>query len=101
MSRIRSALRHGIAAILGVAMVFVLADQLLPAWFVAAAFAGSFILLLPKTPWLVAAFCGGAALVVVTWLVMWSFADWNCASEVNGVIIEHGCSELPHSNMSR
>jgi uncharacterized membrane protein YjjB (DUF3815 family) len=100
VSRIRPTLHHGIAAILGVGTVFVLADQLLPAWFVAAAFAVSFILLLPKKPWLVAAFCGGAALLVVTWLVKWSFTDWNCASEVNGAIMEHDCSELPPSHMS-
>ncbi|MFP1625832.1 hypothetical protein ACLB9X_11805 [Streptomyces sp. 5K101] len=101
MSRIRSISQHGIAALLGAATVFVLASQLLPAWPVAAAFAVSFILLLPKKPWLVAAFCGGAALVVVTWSVMWSFADRTCASDVNGAIVEHDCGEPPPSNVSR
>lgn len=101
VSRIRSLLQHGIAAILGAATVFVLASRLLPAWSVAAAFAVSFILLLPKKPWLVAAFCGGAALVMITWSVMWSFADWNCASDVNGAIVEHDCGEPSPSNVSR
>ncbi|MEV4334099.1 hypothetical protein AB0K02_26815 [Streptomyces sp. NPDC049597] len=101
MSRIRSLLHHGIAATLGAATVFVLASRLLPAWPAAAALAVSFILLLPKKPWLVAAFCGGAALVMVTWSVMWSFADWSCASDVNGAIVEHDCGEPPPSNVSR
>ena len=73
-----------------------LADQLLPVWAVATALAAGFILLLPKMPWVVSAFCGGAALTMFAIWLAWSFSS-SCASEVDGVIVEHPCAEPPPS----
>jgi hypothetical protein len=101
VNRARSILYHGIAAILGVVAAFVAsAGQWLPTWLVAATFAISFILLLPRRPWLVAAFCGGAALMMVANLVIWSVGS-RCASEVKGVIVEHDCGEPPPQQTDR
>lgn len=97
MSHLRPVLQLSTAAIAGAATPFVLASQLLPVWAVATALAAGFILLLPKMPWVVSAFCGGAALTMVAIWLAWSFSS-SCASEVAGVLVEHSCAEPPPSS---
>ena len=55
----------------------------------------AFILLLPRHPRAVAAFAFGVAATVVPLAVAWS-SGWGCASEVDGVIVEHDCGESPY-----
>lgn len=89
-----SVLRYALAATLGVATVVVLGGGWLPAWLMAGVLAVAFIVLLPRAPRLIAAFCAGAAIVIVASSVAWS-VGWSCASEVNGVLVEHDCGDPP------
>lgn len=96
MNRLRSILAYLAAAALGVATLAALADGWLPPGLVAGAFAVGFILLLPHRPRLVAAYCGGAAAALLATWALWSLEPgWGCASEVDGVIVEHDCAEPP------
>ncbi len=93
-------LRYVLAATLGVATLVVLGGGWLPAWLIAGAFAGAFIVLLPRAPRLVAAFCAGAAIMMVAWSFSWSLG-WSCASEVHGVLVEHDCGDPPLKESDR
>lgn len=96
MSHLRPVRQLSAAAIAGATTPLVLASQLVPVWAVATALAAGFIVLLPKLPWVVSAFCGGAALTMFAFWLAWSFSS-SCASEVDGVIVEHPCAEPPPS----
>lgn len=55
----------------------------------------AFIALLPRHPRAVAAFAVGVVATLVPLAVAWS-SGWGCASEVDGVIVEHDCGESPY-----
>ena len=74
MTRIRWIVVHLAAAALGVATLAALAEAWLPPTLVAGAFAVGFILLLPRRPSLVAAYCAGAAAAVLATWALWSTA---------------------------
>ena len=54
----------------------------------------AFIVLLPRHPRSVAAFAVGVVATLVPLAVVWG-SGWGCASEVDGVLVEHGCAEPP------
>jgi hypothetical protein len=62
------------AAVMGAATLAALAGEWLPPGLVAVGFAVFFILVLPRQPRFVAAFCAGAALMVAFTWVAWSVA---------------------------
>jgi hypothetical protein len=93
---LRSILLHLAAAALGVATLAAFADDRLPRTPLAVAFALFFILVLPKHPRLVAALCGGVALVAAFVFVTFMAPGWdNCADEVDGQLIQYRCSQGP------
>ena len=56
----------------------------------------AFILLLPRHPRSVAAFAAGVVATLVPLGAVWG-SGWGCASEVDGVLVEHDCAEPPPS----
>ena len=97
MIRVRSILLYSCAVALGVATMAAIGYQWLPPGVIAVAFALFFILMLPKQPRFVAAFCAGAALAVASVFVMFMHPAWDkCADEVGGgKLVEYKCSEGP------
>lgn len=96
MPHIRSILLYVVAVASGVATMAVIGYRWLPYGVVAVAFALLFILLLPRQPRFVAAFCAGAALpIAFVFIVFWSSERDSCADEVGGELIEYKCSEGP------
>ncbi len=72
------------------------AYQWLPQGGTAIAVAVFIILMLPRQPRFVAAFCAGAAFAVAFALVVFMIPGWdNCADEVGGELVEYKCSEGP------
>lgn len=89
-------LLHASAGALGVATMAAIGYEWLPPGVIAVAFALFFILMLPKRPRIVAAFCAGAALAVGSVIVMFMHPAWDdCADEVGGRLVEYTCSGGP------
>jgi hypothetical protein len=87
-------IRYGLAVVLGALAVPVLLATSPSPWLLGLA-ALSCIALLPYTPPRLAfAFAIGAAVAFTTVALLWS-RGWSCASEVDGVLIEHDCGQLP------
>ena len=56
---------------------------------------GCVILLLPRHPRSAAAFAVGVVATTAALVLVWA-SGWGCASEVDGVIVEHDCGEAPY-----
>jgi hypothetical protein len=94
--RVRSILLYSFSVALGVATMAAIGHQWVPPGVIAVAFALFFILILPKQPRFVAAFCARTALAVASVFVMFMHPAWdNCADEVDGKLVEYKCSEGP------
>ena len=74
MSRFRSTSLYGVAVAIGVATMAAIGYQWLPPGVIAVAFALFFILMLPRQPRFVVAFCAGAALAVAVAFVVITIA---------------------------
>ena len=55
----------------------------------------AYILLLPRYPRSVAAFALGLVVTFGIFAVVWT-SGWGCASEVDGVLVEHDCGGPPY-----
>jgi predicted membrane metal-binding protein len=74
--RVRSIPLYSVAVALGVATMAAIGYQWLPPGVIAVSFALFFILLLPRHPRFVAAFCAGAALTVAVAFVFFTWVAW-------------------------
>ena len=96
MRRFRSLALYFVAVTLGLTTMAAIVYRWLPHGLIAVAFALFFILMLPRQPRLVAAFCGGAVLAVAFAFAALLYPGWdNCADEVGGEFVEYKCSEGP------
>jgi hypothetical protein len=68
-------LRYALAATVGVAIVVGAATEVLNPWWVALMSGGGGIVLLPRHPRLVGAAVLGAAVTMLSWLLLWT-ASW-------------------------
>jgi hypothetical protein len=90
---------YAAAAVLGALAVPALAGMAALSPWLAALLGVGFFAVFPKVaPRLVATFLLGAALVVVVLSVVWVRGWGSCASEVDGVVVEHDCGRAPPSN---
>ena len=87
--------RLSLTALLGAASTWLVLLSAAPMGLVLVVAGAGFMLLLLRNPRVVAAFALGAVATLGVLTVVWS-SGWGCASEVDGVVVEHDCGEPPY-----